>query len=91
MNYPDQEHLPHIQSQIVVGLRAETGATILAAYSISDQLNARGTTKTAMQTAINNMISEGKAKQEAVLAATTFAELNEVVPMVDHTTPHHIE
>jgi|TARA_B110000240_G_scaffold155449_1_gene172628 hypothetical protein len=81
MNYPDEEHLPYIQSQIVVGIRAETGKTILSTYSISDQLNARGTEKETMQTAIDDMISEGKAKQEAVLAATTFAELNEVVPM----------
>lgn len=81
MNFPDEVHLVHIQSQIVEGIKSETGATILAAYSISDQLNARGTKKTAMQTVINNMISEGKAKQVAVLAATTFAELNEVVPM----------
>jgi hypothetical protein len=81
MNYPDQEHLPYIQSQIVVGIRAETGETILSTYSISDQLNARGTEKEAMQTAIDDMISGGKAKQAAVLAATTFAELNEVVPM----------
>jgi hypothetical protein len=83
MNYPDELHLPHIQSQIVVGLRSETRATILAAYSITDQLNARGTEKEAMQTAIDDMISEGEAKQAAVLAAITFAELNEVVPMVE--------
>jgi hypothetical protein len=81
MNFPDETHLPHIQSQIVDGVKRDTCDEILAAYSISDQLNATGTEKTAMQTAIGEMISEGKAKQDAVLAATTFAELNEIVPM----------
>jgi hypothetical protein len=81
MNYPDEVHLAHIQSQIVEGVKSETRDTILDTYSISDQLNVRGTGKEEMQTAIDNMIAEGKAKQEAVLAATTFAELNEIVPM----------
>jgi hypothetical protein len=81
MNFPDEIHLAHIQSQIADGVKSETRDTILAAYSISDQLNAKGTAKTAMQNAIGEMISDGKAKQTAVLAATTFAELNEIVPM----------
>jgi hypothetical protein len=81
MNFPDEIHLTHIQLQIVASVKSETGDTILAAYSISDQLNVRGAEKEEMQNVIDDMISQGKAKQEAVLAATTFAELNEVVPM----------
>lgn len=84
MNFPSEEHLAHIQSQIVDGIKNETGETIRASYSISDQLNARGTEKEGMQDAIDTIIAEAKAKRELVLAATTFAELNEIVPMAQN-------
>ena len=81
MAYPAIEHLGHIQDDIVSGIKAETRDAILAEYSISDQLNAKGTAKTTMQTAIGVLIAAGATKQAAVLAATTFEELNLVVPM----------
>tara|TARA_R110002124_G_scaffold62145_2_gene170084 strand:- start:402 stop:656 length:255 start_codon:yes stop_codon:yes gene_type:complete len=81
MAYPAIEHLGHIQDDIVSGIKGETRDAILAEYSISDQLNAKGTAKTTMQTAIGVLIAAGATKQAAVLAATTFEELNLVVPM----------
>jgi hypothetical protein len=81
MNFPDEKHLAYIQTQIVNGMKAETRETILAAYTISDQLNARGTEKEAMQDSIDRIIADADAKKLLVLSATTFAELNEVVPM----------
>ena len=81
MAYPAIEHLGHIQDDIVSGIKGETRDAILAEYSISDQLNAKGTAKTTMQTAIGVLITAGATKQAAVLAATTFEELNLVVPM----------
>jgi len=81
MTYPAIEHLPHIQQDIVNGIKRDTGIAILAEYSWSDQMNAAGDAKAAIQSAINDMIAEGAAKQAAVLACTTFEELNEVVPM----------
>ena len=81
MAYPAIEHLGYIQGQIVGGIKGETKAAILAEYSWSDQMNAKGTAKTTMQTAIGVLITAGAAKQAAVLAATTFEELNLVVPM----------
>ena len=81
MTFPSIEHLAHIQEDIVVGIKAETKKAILAKYSWSDQMNATGDAKAAMQADIADMIAEGAAKREAVLAATTFEELNEVVPM----------
>ena len=83
MAYPAIEHLAHIQEQIVSGIKGETREAILAEYSISDQLNSKGAAKTAMQTAIGVLITAGAAKQAAVLAATTFEELNLVVPMTE--------
>jgi len=83
MAYPAVEHLAHIQSDIVRGVKAETKLAILAEYSVSDQLNSKGAAKTAMQTAIGVLITAGAAKQAAVLAATTFEELNAVVPMAE--------
>lgn len=81
MTYPAIEHLAHIQRDIVEGIKSETKQAILSEYSWSDQMNATGDAKTAMQADIANMIAEGAAKRAAVLAATTFEELNEVVPM----------
>ena len=83
MAYPAIEHLGYIQSNIVGGIKGETKAAILAEYSISDQLNSKGAAKTAMQTAIGVLITAGATKQAAVLAATTFEELNLVVPMTE--------
>ena len=85
MAYPDEKHLAHVQGDIVRGVKAETKATILASYSISDQLNAKGKAKTAMQTAIAVLIDAGKAKQAAVLSAKNFAELGIVIPMKTDT------
>jgi hypothetical protein len=48
----DIKHLAHVQGQINFGIKSETRDTILATYSISDQLNASGSAKTAMQSAI---------------------------------------
>jgi len=81
MAYPAIEHLAHIQEDIVRGVKEETKQAILAEYSWTDQMNAKGTAKTAMQTAIGSLITAGADKQAAVLAATTFEELNLVVPM----------
>jgi hypothetical protein len=83
MAYPAIEHLAHIQGDIVRGVKAETKLAILAEYSISDQLNSKGAAKTAMQNAIGVLITAGAAKQAAVLAATTFEELNLVVPKAE--------
>lgn len=83
MAYPAIEHLGYVQSDIVRGIKAETKRAILDEYSISDQLNSKGAAKTAMQTAIGVLITAGAAKQAAVLAATTFEELNLVVPMTE--------
>ena len=83
MAYPAIEHLSYIQFHIVGGIKGETRDAILAEYSISDQLNSKGAAKTAMQTAIGALIAAGAAKQAAVLAATTFEELNLVVPMTE--------
>ena len=83
MAYPAIEHLAYVQGDIVRGVKAETKLAILAEYSISDQLNSKGAAKTAMQNAIGVLITAGAAKQTAVLAATTFEELNAVVPMRD--------
>ena len=81
MTYPAIEHLEHVKGMIVGGIRKELGETILASYSVSDQLNASGTAATTMRTAIAAILATGHAKQEAVTAATTFEELNAVVPM----------
>jgi hypothetical protein len=81
MTYPAIEHLAHIQQDIVNGIKAETKNAILSQYSWSDQMNATGDAKTAMQADIADLIAAGATKQAAVLAATTFEELNEVVPM----------
>lgn len=81
MTYPAIEHLAHIQQNIVDGIKAETKNAILSQYSWSDQMNATGDAKTAMQADIADLIAAGATKQAAVLAATTFEELNEVVPM----------
>jgi len=81
MTYPAIEHLAHIQQDIVEGIKSETKQAILSEYSWSDQMNATGDAKTAMQADIADLIAEGAAKRAAVLAATTFEELNEVVPM----------
>lgn len=81
MTYPAIEHLAHVQQDIVNGIKTETKHAILAKYSWSDQMNATGNEKTDMQADIADMIAEGAAKQAAVLAATTFEELNQVVPM----------
>lgn len=81
MTYPAIEHLAHIQQDIVEGIKAETKNAILSQYSWSDQMNATGDAKTAMQADIDDLIAAGATKQAAVLAATTFEELNEVVPM----------
>jgi len=81
MTYPPIEHLAHVQADIVRGIKMETKESILAKYSITDQLNAKGTVKTAMQTAIDVLITTGASKQAEVLATTTFEELNAVVPM----------
>lgn len=81
MTYPAIEHLAHVQEDIVIGIKTETKHAILAKYSWSDQMNATGNEKTDMQADIADMIAEGAAKQAAVLAATTFEELNRVVPM----------
>lgn len=76
----DIEHLPHIQGMIVKGIRAETGEAIIAKYTITDQLNATGEEAEAMRADILQMRTEGHEKQAAVLATTTFEELNEIVP-----------
>jgi hypothetical protein len=81
MAYPAIEHLAHIQEQIVSGIKGETRDAILEEYSWSDQMNAKGAAKTTMQTAIGVLVTAGATKQAAVLAATTFEELNLVVPM----------
>ena len=81
MAYPAIEHLGYVQGDIVRGIKGETRDAILAEYSISDQLNSKGAAKTTMQTAIGVLIAAGATKQAAVLAATTFEELNLVVPM----------
>lgn len=81
MTFPSIEHLAHIQEDIVLGIKAETKKAILAKYSWTDQMNATGEAKTAMQADIADLIAAGATKQAAVLAATTFEELNEVVPM----------
>lgn len=81
MTYPAIEHLAHIQQDIVDGIKAETKNAILSQYSWSDQMNATGDAKTAMQADIADLIAAGATKQAAVLAATTFEELNEVVQM----------
>jgi len=81
MAYPAIEHLAHIQQDIVDGIKAETKNAILSQYSWSDQMNATGDAKTAMQADIADLVTAGATKQAAVLAATTFEELNEVVPM----------
>jgi precorrin-4 methylase len=81
MAYPAIEHLAHIQQDLVDGIKMETKETILAQYSWSDQMNAKGTAKTAMQSDIADLVTAGATKQAAVLAATTFEELNAVVPM----------
>jgi len=79
----DVKHLAHIQYQICNGIKAETRDAILAKYSISDQLNATGSTLTSIKSDIATMVQEGKDKQAAVNAATTFDELNAVVPHKD--------
>ena len=63
MTYPPIEHLAHVQADIVRGIKMETKESILAKYSITDQLNAKGTVKTAMQTAIDVLITTGASKQ----------------------------
>lgn len=85
MAYPDEKHLAHVQGDIVRGVKAETRLAILAEYSISDQLNARGAAKTTMQNAIRVLITAGATKQAAVLSAKTFAELDIVIPMKTDT------
>ena len=79
----DIKHLGNVQNMIVEGVKAETKEAILAKYSISDQLNATGAAATSMKTAIAAIISAGKDKQAAVLACTTFEELEAVVPSAE--------
>ena len=81
----DITHLEHVKGMIVDGLKMELKETILASYSVSDQLNASGTTATTMRTAIATILAAGHAKRDAVIAATTFEELNAVVPMATET------
>jgi hypothetical protein len=76
----DEKHLAHVQEMICGGIKKETQEAILTAHSISDQLNATGTALTAMRSEIKALVDAGKAKQAAVNACTTFAELEEVVP-----------
>ena len=76
----DIKHLAHVQNQINFGIKSETRDTILETYSISDQLNASGSAKTAMQSAIAALIATGATKRASVSAATTWAELNAIVP-----------
>lgn len=75
------EHLEHIKADILDGIKQELKETILASYSISDQLNASGEAATTMKDAIAAILATGHAKAEGVAAATTFDELNAVVPM----------
>ena len=76
----DIQHLAHVQNGINGGIKSETRETILATYSLSDQLNASGSAKTAMQSAIAALIATGATKRASVSAATTWAELNAIVP-----------
>lgn len=77
----DIKHLDHVKGMIVAGIKQEMKEEILATHSISDQLNASGTTATAIKADISAILTTGHAKQEAVKASTTFDELNAVVPM----------
>ena len=79
----DIKHLPHVQVGICKGIRTETGTAIAALYSVSDQLNATGAAKTTMMAAIAALVTAGATKQTAVNAATTWAELNAIVPDSD--------
>jgi len=75
------EHLEHIKADILDGIKQELKETILASYSISDQLNASGEAATTMKDAIATILAAGHTKAAGVTAATTFEELNAVVPM----------
>jgi hypothetical protein len=77
----DIKHLEHVKGMILDGLKMELKETILASYSISDQLNASGTAATTIRTGIAAILATGHAKRDAVIAATTFEELNAVIPM----------
>ena len=79
----DIKHLAHVQVQINEAIKRDTRNAILDAYTISDQLNATGSAKTTMQTAIAALVTAGATKQAAVSAATTWAELNAIVPDSD--------
>jgi len=75
------EHLEHIKEGILEGIKQELKETITASYSISDQLNATGAAASTMKAAIAAILATGHAKAAGVTAATTFEELNAVVPM----------
>ena len=79
----DIAHLANVQAQINEAIKRDTKNAILAAYSISDQLNAAGAAKTTMMAAIATLVTTGATKQTAVSAATTWAELNAIVPDSD--------
>ena len=83
MAYPAIEHLAHIQSQIVDGIKTETKHAILTEYSWSDQMNATGDDKILMQTRIQFFINTSNTKRLAVLNAASFEELNLIVPMME--------
>jgi hypothetical protein len=76
----DKKHLSHVKAMICQGIKNETKDAIEAEYSITDQLNATGSALTAIKSEIKAMVDAGKAKQAAVNACNTFAELNAVVP-----------
>jgi len=77
----DIKHLENVKEMILDGLKMELKETILASYSISDQLNASGTDATTMRTEIAAILAAGHAKRDAVIATTTFEELNAIIPM----------
>ena len=79
----DIKHLANVQGQINAGIKQDTKDAIIAAYSISDQLNATGAAKTTMMAAIAALVTAGATKRTAVSAATTWAELNAIVPDSD--------
>lgn len=78
------EHLDHVKNMIFVGIKNEMRDEILSQYSISDQLNATGEEADTMKAAIAAILDAGHAKQDAVMACTTFEELNAIVPRVEN-------